>query len=231
MSYRLALSSLLIIVAIGGCARRTAQPPVPAGTTVVVEAPQTILSNDWKSVIKPADSTRLATLPATWATALAEARVGRFATAVEAEGALLEAGSALVRVAPPPGRYRCRIVRIGQSSGRAGPAFARFKPYFCYIEAEGDLLTFVKGTGTKRPGGRLWNDGETRLVFLGGVAERERDPPPAYGADPRRDRAGVLERIGEFRWRLALPGRASDEARLELIELVPDTPPPSEPAQ
>jgi Domain of unknown function (DUF4893) len=122
-------------------------------------------------------------------------------------------------------------VRVGQNVGRPGPVFARFKPYFCFVEAEGDLLTFVKGTGTKRPGGRLWNDSETRLVFLGGVAERERDPPPAYGADARRDRAGVLERVGEFRWRLVLPGRMSDEARLEVIELIPDTPPPSEPAQ
>ncbi|MFM9979099.1 MAG: DUF4893 domain-containing protein [Sphingomonadaceae bacterium] len=231
MSCRSAFAALLAIAAVSGCARQSARPAPAVATSVSVEAPETVLSKDWKSVIKPADSVRLTTLPAIWATALAEARNDRFSTAVEAEGALLDPDAALVRVAPPPGRYRCRIVRIGQAAARSGPSFARFKPYFCYIEAEGDLLTFVKGTGTKRPGGRLWAESETRLVFLGAVAERDRDPPPPYGADARRDRAGVLERIGEFRWRLTLPGRAPDDARLEMIELIPDTPPPTEPAQ
>ncbi len=41
---------------------------------------------------------------------------------------------------------------------------------------------------------------------------------PAYGQDTARDQVGVLERIGQNRWRLVLPWPRQD-AKLELVEI------------
>ena len=99
--------------------------------------------------------------------------------------------------------------------------FRSFKPFFCYVEVEDDLLTVVKQTGTERPAGRLWEDDvPTRLVFLGSLALGEREQPKAYGADAKRDLAGVFERIGPMRFRLMMPWPKSG-AKLDVYELTP----------
>ncbi len=43
--------------------------------------------------------------------------------------------------------------------------------------------------------------------------------PPAYADNPERDVIGVVERIGDFRYRLVLPRPRG--AILEIYELVP----------
>jgi hypothetical protein len=43
-----------------------------------------------------------------------------------------------------------------------------------------------------------------------------------YGADPERDVAGFIERIGPERWRLVMPW-PHFESRLDVMELVPAT--------
>jgi hypothetical protein len=95
-----------------------------------------------------------------------------------------------------------------------------FKPFYCYVDVEGDLLTIVKQTGDTRPAGRLWEDNElNRLIFLGSLA-RASEKPRAYGEDPKRDMAGVLERIAPFRWRLVVP-TPQGTSKLEVYELRP----------
>src|SRR4029078_9105858 len=92
---------------------------------------------------------------------------------------------------------------------------------FCYVEVEDNLLTIVKQTGSQRPAGRLWEDDElTRLVFLCSLALRDQSTPVGYGDDPKRDMAGVLERIGPFRWRLVIPWPQST-SKLDVSELTP----------
>ena len=55
---------------------------------------------------------------------------------------------------------------------------------------------------------------------LGSVALGNENQPKAYGEDKSRDMAGVLERIGPMRWRLAIPYPRSG-ARLDVYELTP----------
>ena len=50
-------------------------------------------------------------------------------------------------------------------------------------------------------------------------------PLPAYGADPASNQVGVVERIGDFRWRMVMPG-AQGQAKLDVLELLPDAPAP-----
>jgi hypothetical protein len=66
----------------------------------------------------------------------------------------------------------------------------------------------------------LYPDRAKRAVFLGAVSWGTDETAMAYGAKPDRSQAGVLERIGPKRWRLALPW-PEYESRLDLIELRP----------
>jgi hypothetical protein len=126
----------------------------------------------------------------------------------------------LSRPAPTPGSYSCRVVSLGRSAKR-GPAFEKFNPFFCYIDLEGELFTIVKQTGSQRPAGRLWEDDDpARLIFLGSLALGNEEEARAYGDDPRRDVAGVFERIAPFVWRLVIPF-PQDGTKLQVFELTP----------
>ena len=109
------------------------------------------------------------------------------------------------------------VVKLGSR-----PALIAYRPFHCFVEAEGDLLTMVKASGSQRPAGRLWADGDTRMVFLGAMAFGDEDPP-AYGEDEVRDVAGYLERIDAFRWRLVVPDPGGG-ALLDVYELIPSVP-------
>lgn len=194
-------------------------PERPAPTPVAVTLPPT-KADVWLGVASNADVDRLRRLPAAWTEGLREARAGRFSAAVRGEGDLLRPDVALARPAPTPGSYNCRLVRLGRTDRRS-PAFERFRPFFCYVEVDGELLTIVKQTGSERPAGRLWEDDlASRLIFLGSMALGSEEQPKAYGEDPSRDMAGVMERIGPMRWRLVIPFPRSG-ARLDVFELTP----------
>jgi hypothetical protein len=210
----LILTALLML---GGCV--TPERPAPPPQPVAVAAVPATKADRWLSVATAPDTDRLRRLPFAWTDGLRDVR-GRFTSSVREEGDLLRPNAALPRPAPTPGSYNCRLVRLGSTDRRA-PAFARFKPFFCYVEVEDDLLTLVKQTGSERPAGRLWDDDVTsRLVFLGSVVLGNEPQPKPYGSDETRDMAGFMERIGPMRWRLVLPFPRSG-AKLEVYELTP----------
>jgi Domain of unknown function (DUF4893) len=204
-----------IALAAAGCTTARDDGPRPV---ISVEPPSK--SEAWLSIASAADEQRLANVTGAWAAGLADARKAGFVTAVRQEGALLKTDAALPRPAPTPGSYNCRMVRLG-SAGRGTPALEKFKPFFCYVQVEGSLLTIVKQTGSQRPAGRLWEDeNPNRLVFLGSLALGDEQQPIAYGDNPKRDMAGILERIGPFRWRLVIPWPQSG-GKLDVFELTP----------
>ena len=185
----------------------------------VVTAEPQIRGDVWQGVATVADKQRISRLGLAWQEALQEGQRG-FSREVEAEGPLLRPRAALPRPAPTPGSYNCRLVKLGKATAKA-VAFERFKPFFCYVEVEGDLLTIVKQTGSQRPAGRLWEDDRPdRLVFLGSLALGDEEQPVAYSQDPKRDMAGVLERIAPFKWRLVIPWPQSS-SKLDVFELTP----------
>jgi hypothetical protein len=187
------------------------------GTAVPVQQPTK--ADAWKRIASADDQNRLANVNGAWEAGLGAAR-RNFATALREEGVLLRQDAALARPAPTPGSYECRMVSLG-ATARGKPAFERFKPFFCYVQVEGDLLTIVKQTGSKRPAGRLWDDDNpNRLVFLGSLALGNEDEVLGYGDDRRRDMAGVFERIAPFKWRLVIPW-PQDGAKLQVFELTP----------
>ena len=194
-------------------------PKLPPGVHASVEVGPPLKSEAWKAVATDADEDRLARLGLAWQEALAEAKKSD-AAEVRKEAKLLLPRSALPRPDPTPGSYNCRLIKLGKA-GAKGKAYESFKPFFCYVEIEGDLLTIVKQTGSQRPAGRLWEDDDpNRLVFLGSLALGDEDQPLAYGDNPKRDMAGVLERIAPFKWRLVIPWPQST-SKLDVFELTP----------
>ena len=213
-----AWSAGLIALALFAAGCKT-KPKLPPGVTATVEVGAPLKSEAWKQVATAADEDRLERLGLAWQEALADAR-RTHAGEIRREGVLLRPRAALPRPAPTPGSYNCRLIKIGRATAKSR-SYESFKPFFCYVEVEDDLLTIVKQTGSQRPAGRLWEDDDpTRLVFLGSLALGGEDQPIAYGDDPKRDMAGVIERIGPFRWRLVIPWPQST-SKLDVFELTP----------
>jgi hypothetical protein len=207
---------LSLTLILGGCETK---PKLPPGMTPSVTVGPPVKSEAWKSVASDADEARIARLGLAWQEALAEAR-RNFANEIRREGELLMPRAGLPRPAPTPGSYNCRLIKLGKASPKTR-AFESFKPFFCYVEVEDELLTIVKQTGSQRPAGRLWEDDDSkRLIFLGSLTLGNEEQPLAYGDDPRRNMAGVLERIGPFKWRLVIPWPQSS-SKLDVFELTP----------
>lgn len=213
---RACVAALMALALVTGCETK---PKLPPGARPVVEVEPPLKSNAWKGLATQADQDRLARIDSAWQQALTETGKS-FGGEIRKEGVLLKPRAALPRPAPTPGSYNCRLIKLGQSAPKTR-AFESFKPFFCYVEVEGDLLTIVKQTGSQRPAGRLWEDDNAdRLIFLGSLALGDEQQPLAYGDDPKRDMAGVLERIGPFRWRLVIPWPQSS-SKLDVFELTP----------
>jgi len=206
----------ILLALLAGCATK---PNVPAGVHPTVEVGPPLKSEAWKGVATAADQDRLARLGLAWEEALADAKETSAAD-VEKEGKLLIPRSSLPRPAPTPGSYNCRMIALGKAMSKS-KAFESFKPFFCYVQVEDSQLTIVKQTGSQRPAGRLWEDDDAnRMIFLGSLALGDEEQPLAYGDDPKRNMAGVFERIGPFRWRLVIPWPQSG-AKLNVFELTP----------
>lgn len=209
-------SPCLVALLVAGCALPNKDAPRPV---VTVEEPRK--ADIWMDIASEADRDRISRVASAWTEGRDDATRYGFKDDLKVEGQLLDPAASLPRPAPTPGSYNCRLVTLGREGGK-GPAFQRFKPFFCYIEVEGDLFTIVKQTGSQRPAGRLWEDdsGPDRMIFLGTLALGSEEEARAYGEDPKRDMAGIFERFGAFKWRLVIP-YPQDGARLDVFELTP----------
>jgi hypothetical protein len=202
-------------VLLSGCqTARNEQAGRAAATIVLEDVPA------WQSRAVPADVERLERLEEAWREALADARRAGFSRQIAAEGRLLQPDVSLPRPAPTPGSYMCRVIKVGSTAPRAS-AFQAFRPFFCHIGVEGDLLSITKQTGSERPGGYLWEDKHSdRLIFLGSMALATEEIPRPYGEDPTRDMIGVFERIGPFRFRLTVPWPRGS-SKVDIFEMTP----------
>ncbi len=209
-------AALIALALLAGCATK---PKLPPGVTPSVVVGPPLKSEVWKGVATAADQDRIARLGIAWQEALDEAKKTN-PSEIAKEGKLLLPRAGLPRPAPTPGSYNCRMIALGKATPRA-KAFESFKPFFCYVQVDNDQLTIVKQTGSQRPAGALWEDDDpNRMIFLGSLALGDEDQPLAYGDDPKRNMAGVFERIAPFRWRLVIPWPQND-AKLDIFELTP----------
>ncbi len=201
--------SMGVLAAASAC--QTASPPrsgSPAPVVVVEEV------EAWRGIASPRDSALLDGLAGRWEQALAAGRAAGQSRRISAEGALLRPSGQLPRAAPAPGTYRCRYVRPGGRRWAASPQG------YCYVVVEAGQLSLASEIRGLRLGGYLWElKGGERLVFLGAAVIAGAKSAGAYGENPARDAAGLVERIGDFRYRLTLP-EPSPGSAFTVVELV-----------
>ena len=189
----------------------------PTGTISRADA---ITSGTWRSVATAADRTRIRDWWPAWQAALASARSGGHSAEIAAEGALLEPLAALPNPHLPPGTYRCRTIKLGSQGGGTLSYIAY--PYFqCRVDAEQDMFSLTKLTGSQRQVGLIFDDSDRRKIFLGTLALGDEARAMDYGADADRNVAGLVERIGPTRWRIVFP-RPAFESIVDVMELVPE---------
>lgn len=196
-----------------------AAQPDPTGPTTPAAGEQGG-TDQWRAVAKRDDAASLGRLDDAWRMARAEADAKGFAAKVEKLGVLVDPNAAQAgRLQPPPGAYRCRTIKMGSRDG-AGLAYVDYPWFACSVELTpgGDLI-LSKTTGSQRTQGLLYPDTDRRLVYVGAQAWGDEAHYPRYGQTPERDQLGVLERIGQNRWRLVIPW-PKQEAKLELLEIV-----------
>lgn len=178
-------------------------------------------ADDWRQVASAADASLLGRLDQAWRLGRAEAEEAGFASEVERLAALVDPNAALPgRLQPALGTYRCRTIKLGRRTEGEGLAYVAYPFFACSVELTpgGDLI-LTKTTGSQRTRGLLYPDSDRRLVYVGAQAWGDEADFPDYGRNRERDQVGVLERIGDQRWRLVLPW-PKQEAKLELLEIV-----------
>lgn len=202
------LAFLLAPILLAAC---TTGEAGPAAAVPAVES--------WRAVATDFDRERARKWRTAWVRAVAKARASGHFAEIAKDGILLEPDAALRGPVPPAGDYRCRVLKIG-GQGKGLLDYVAYPLFDCRISTGAGPMDFVKLTGSQRPIGRLFPDSDRRLVFLGTLQLGDERGILRYGHDRQRDMIGLLERIGERRWRLAFPYPAF-ESTLDVIELIP----------
>jgi hypothetical protein len=199
-------------VTLGAC--KSVVPPVPPSAA---DAPPE--TGTWRATATDQDQERIRGWYKSWQAALADARAKGFGADIDREGILLQPTAALPNPHLPAGDYRCRTIKLG-TQGRSGLAYVAYGWFRCRVAPEQGLSSLTKITGSQRPVGLIFPDNLKRQIFLGTLELGDEKMAVNYGSDRMRDMAGLVERIGDNRWRLVLPAPAY-ESLLDVIELVP----------
>lgn len=194
---------------------------VPAIPQTAADAPpvEPDAAGTWRATATTQDKERIRGWYSSWNAAIADARAKGFGANIDREGVLLQPAAALPNPYLPEGDYRCRTVKVG-TQGRGTLAYVAYDWFRCRVTAEQGLMSLTKLSGSQRPVGLIFPDNLKRQVFLGTLELGDEKLPVNYGTDRQRDMAGLVERIGDDRWRLVLPAPAY-ESLLDVIELVP----------
>ena len=208
-----ALLALAMATLLSGCMTLPSSAEAAATNSETAAEP-----GSWRATATEQDRARLRGWYRAWQDALADARAKGFGPQVAGEGILLEPEAALPNAHLPPGDYRCRTVKLGAQSGAL--AYVAYGWFSCRIEGEQGIVSLTKTNGSQRPVGLIFPDDMRRQIFLGTLVLGDEAMPLDYGSDKLRDMAGIIERIGERRWRLVLP-RPAYESLLDVVELVP----------
>lgn len=174
--------------------------------------------SNWRAVATKADRARLRNWREAWAIGIERARRTDPAR-IAAQGALFDADRVLAGAVPPSGKYRCSVFKLG-AQGTAMAEFTSYPGFECTIENRGGVSQFYKNVGTQRITGTIFDGDAGRAVFLGTLQLGDEGRPMDYGRDAARDLAGLVDRIGERRWRIVLP-YPQFESVVDVIELSP----------
>jgi hypothetical protein len=206
------ISALLLAVSLQGSACATQESPD-------APCPEARAPTDWRMLATEDDRRRVREWRDAWTEALDQARAAGHETDIGREGPLLDPDAALGDPLPPPGDYNCRTIKLG-SPPPGLLYYVAYPAFHCRVAVAGQRIDFTKITGSQRPLGRLFADNDRRLIFLGTMQLGDERRAFQYGTDQDRDLAGLVERVGDNRWRLVFP-YPHFESLLDVVELTP----------
>ena len=123
------LAPLAALYAVAACASTPPPPPPPppgaAGALM-----------DWRGVITSADRDRYRRVDAAWTLALQQAKRQRGSGDLNSLGDLIDPKADRPGVAPPPGDYRCRTVKLGTQGGEDGLGDCRGRRHRALLERD-----------------------------------------------------------------------------------------------
>lgn len=190
MNYRAALTFLLLAVA---------GPALADGA---------VLSKMTKD-----DKARLDAFDATRAKAIAEARAGGSPEDVAVLDKVLAGKFLPLREYNFEGNWRCRTIKLG---GMA-PKLVVYGWFKCRFRGDDAGLWLDKITGSQRTRGLFYDDGDTRVIYLGKL-HYGYEKPGLYGEDPTRNQIAYAWRVGPNRARIEFPS-PQYESLLDIMEL------------
>ena len=173
----------------------------------------------WREVATDSDRVRVRGWRDAMVEGLANARAAGHGAEIGKEGALLQPDAALAWTDLPEGDYRCRVLKLGAKS-KGLPDYVAYPAFDCRVRNDNGVMSFAKLTGSQRPIGLFLPDNGKRMIFLGTLQLGDERVALQYGRDLERDMAGVVQRIGDRRWRLILPF-PHFESIVDVLELVP----------
>lgn len=173
----------------------------------------------WRAVATEADRARLRDWRRAWVEALRSAYAGGHGAEIAREGVLLFPDAAQADASLPDGPYDCRVIKVG-ARATGNLHYVAYPKFACSVERRDGVQHLAKTTGSQRPVGMIYPDTASRAVFLGTLMLGDERMAMRYGQDATRDVAGVIERIGQRRWRLVLP-YPRFESLVDVVELVP----------
>jgi hypothetical protein len=150
-------------------------------------------------ILTAQDRERLARLDATRTAALADARSRGAPGDVAVLDRVVSGRPLSVRRTDLAGEWRCRTLKLGKAAVLVVSGWFR-----CRIVDDGAGWRLDKLTGSQRVSGRFYDDGETRMTFVGALSFGD-EPRAAYGQPGARNQAGIAIRPGPDRLRLEFP--------------------------
>jgi hypothetical protein len=166
-----------------------------------------------------ADTERMARLEHAWRDARADVIADGKGDELRRLGPLADPRAGLNRPQPTPGRYLCRTIKMGAASEGMLPYIA-YGWFRCQVTlSPGGDLEMRKLTGSQRQVGLICPTGDRDTArFVGVLQLGDEVRVPKYGASPDSDLVGLVQRVGDDRWRIAFPWPAF-ESKLDLLEL------------
>jgi predicted small lipoprotein YifL len=213
------LSKPLVVLALAGLAGCATKDPCPPPSAASDQAGANG-KPDWHDVITDPDHLRLRAWRKAMVDGLAKARASGSGAKIDAEGKLLDPDAGIDDAKIPVGYYRCRVIKLG-AKATGGEDYIAYPAHRCQVRPSDDITRLVELNGLQKPSGKLYQDGPSRVVFLGTMILGDEVKPIAYGRDADRDIVGIVQRVEPGRWRMIMPQPAW-ESMADVMELVPE---------
>lgn len=164
-----------------------------------------------QKLMTPADKARLERYEETRKLALDEARGGQPTEFAELETLLAKPPRSLPDF-DLGGEWRCRTIKAGGIA-----TLVVYDWFSCRVTDDGSGWMLEKTGGSQRTAGHFYDDGETRLIYLGSF-HIAGDAARAYGSGVETDQVGYAFRTGPAEWRIEFPA-PQYELKLDILQL------------